>query len=86
MRPTRLQFGKPVIAAIEGPAVVGGMELAIWADCRVMAEGAYMGVYNRRWVCRFRLEARSTCHAWWPGSRAGGAVRGKLPCNDGIVA
>jgi len=42
-------LGKPVIAAIEGPAVAGGMELAIWADCRVMAEGSYMGIYNRRW-------------------------------------
>ena len=49
MGPTRLQLGKPVIAAIEGPAVGGGMELALWADCRVMAEGAYMGFYNRRW-------------------------------------
>jgi enoyl-CoA hydratase len=49
MGPTRLKLGKPVIAAIEGPAVAGGMELALWADCRVMAEGAYMGVYNRRW-------------------------------------
>jgi enoyl-CoA hydratase len=49
MGPTRLRLGKPVIAAIEGPAVAGGMELALWADCRIMAEGAYMGVYNRRW-------------------------------------
>jgi len=49
MGPSRLQLRKPVIAAIEGPAVGGGMELALWADCRVMAEGAYMGVYNRRW-------------------------------------
>jgi enoyl-CoA hydratase len=49
MGPTRLTLGKPVIAAIEGPAVAGGMELALWADCRIMAEGAYMGVYNRRW-------------------------------------
>jgi enoyl-CoA hydratase len=47
--PTRLWLSKPVIAAIEGPAVAGGMELALWADCRVMAKGAYMGVYNRRW-------------------------------------
>jgi len=47
--PTRLKLSKPVIAAIEGPAVAGGMELALWADCRVMAEGAYMGIYNRRW-------------------------------------
>ncbi len=49
MGPSRLTLGKPVIAAIEGPAVAGGMELALWADCRVMAAGAYMGVYNRRW-------------------------------------
>jgi len=49
MGPTRLLLNKPVIAAIEGPAVAGGMELALWADCRVMADGAYMGVYNRRW-------------------------------------
>ena len=49
MGPSRLRLGKPVIAAIEGPAVAGGMELALWADCRIMAEGAYMGVYNRRW-------------------------------------
>jgi enoyl-CoA hydratase len=49
MGPTRLRLTKPVIAAIEGPAVAGGMELALWADCRIMAEDAYMGVYNRRW-------------------------------------
>lgn len=49
MGPSRLQLGKPVIAAIEGPAVGGGMELALWADCRIMAKGAYMGIFNRRW-------------------------------------
>jgi enoyl-CoA hydratase len=49
MGPSRLMLSKPVIAAIEGPAVAGGMELALWADCRIMAESAYMGVYNRRW-------------------------------------
>jgi len=49
MGPSRLELSKPVIAAIEGPAVAGGMELALWADCRVMTEGAYMGVYCRRW-------------------------------------
>lgn len=49
MGPSRLELSKPVIAAIEGPAVAGGMELALLADCRVMAATAYMGVYCRRW-------------------------------------
>ena len=47
--PTRLELDKPVIAAIEGPAVAGGMELGLWCDFRVMAEDAYFGVYCRRW-------------------------------------
>ena len=47
--PTRLELSKPVIAAVEGPAVAGGMELALWCDLRVMAESAYIGVYSRRW-------------------------------------
>ena len=49
MGPSRLQLSKPVIAAVAGPAVAGGMELAMWADLRVMEETAYMGVYCRRW-------------------------------------
>ena len=49
MGPSRLELSKPVIAAIAGPAVAGGMELALWADLRVMEETAYMGVYCRRW-------------------------------------
>jgi enoyl-CoA hydratase len=49
MGPSRLRLSKPVIAAIEGPAVAGGMELALWSDVRIMAETAYMGVYCRRW-------------------------------------
>ena len=47
--PSRLELSKPVIAAVEGPAVAGGMELAMWADVRIMAESAYFGVYCRRW-------------------------------------
>lgn len=49
MGPTRLDLSKPVIAAIAGPAVAGGMELALWCDLRVMEASAYMGVYCRRW-------------------------------------
>ena len=49
MGPSRLELSKPVIAAVAGPAVAGGMELALWADIRVMEEPAYMGVYCRRW-------------------------------------
>jgi len=49
MGPSRLELSKPVIAAVEGPAVAGGMELAMWCDMRVMAEDAYFGVYCRRW-------------------------------------
>jgi enoyl-CoA hydratase len=48
MGPTRMRLSKPVIAAIEGHAVAGGMELAMWCDLRVMAETAVMGVFCRR--------------------------------------
>ncbi len=45
---SRMELSKPVIAAIEGPAVAGGMELALWCDLRVMAEDAVMGIFCRR--------------------------------------
>jgi len=49
MGPSRLALGKPVIAAVAGAAVAGGMELALWCDMRVMEEDAFFGVYCRRW-------------------------------------
>jgi enoyl-CoA hydratase len=48
MGPTRLRLSKPVIAAIEGHAVAGGMELALWCDLRVAGRSAVMGIFNRR--------------------------------------
>jgi enoyl-CoA hydratase len=49
MGPTRLASPVPVVAAIEGHAVAGGLELALWADLRVVASDAVLGVFCRRW-------------------------------------
>src|SRR5437764_7655873 len=49
MGPTRMRLSKPVIAAVAGHAVAGGLDLALWCDLRVAEEDAVLGVFCRRW-------------------------------------
>ncbi|XP_067108043.1 enoyl-CoA hydratase EchA19 isoform X2 [Osmerus mordax] len=60
MGPSRLQLSKPLIAAVSGYAVAGGLELALLADLRVLEESAIMGVFCRRFVC-VRWACRCVC-------------------------
>jgi hypothetical protein len=88
MGPTRMRLSKPVIAAISGYAVAGGLELACWCDLRVMEEDAVLGVFCRRFGSPDRRRNPATPsphrreqgprfdHDWTARGRKGGPLHG----------
>jgi len=65
---TYLQLSKPVIGAIEGYCVAGGMELALWCDLRVAASNAVFGIFNRRFGVPRRLHSGMRTSSSFPAS------------------
>ena len=76
--PTRMLLSKPVIAAIAGHAVAGGLELALWCDLRIMEEDAVLGVFCRRWGVP-RLDPLDHSH-----SRVKAGARGMYDLMEGF--
>ncbi len=84
--PSRLELDKPVIAAIEGPAVAGGMELGLWCDFRVMAQGSYFGRLLPPLGCAAdRRRNRAVASHRRPGPGAGDHPDGAESAGGGVL-
>ncbi|HEY2724600.1 MAG TPA: crotonase/enoyl-CoA hydratase family protein [Pseudonocardiaceae bacterium] len=80
MGPTRMRLSKPVIAAVAGHAVAGGLELALWCDLRVADETAVFGVFCRRWGVPLIDGGTVRLPRLIGTSRAGRRVHPRQPC------